>query len=90
MRLRLPGRRQPHRSILGPHQTPPPQPIRRRKLNRALHTIVNWRMLHAHQPTHCYLTRRRGEQKTDGEIRRCFKRYTARRLFRLMETAAST
>jgi transposase len=58
-----------------------------RKLNRALHTIVNWRMLHGHQPTQHYLTRRRAEQKSDNEIRRCLKRYTARHRFRLMETA---
>jgi transposase len=55
-----------------------------RQLNRALHVIVNWRMLH-HNTTHAYLTRRRAEQKTDPEIRRCPKRYTARQLFRLME-----
>jgi transposase len=56
-----------------------------RMLNRALHTIVNWRMVHGHEPTQHYLARRRAEQKTDPEIRRCLKRYTARRLFRLME-----
>jgi transposase len=60
-----------------------------RRLNRALHTIVNWRMIHGHEPTQHYLTRRRAQQKTDAEIRRCLKRYTARHLFRLMETAAS-
>ena len=58
-----------------------------RRLNRALHTIVNWRMIHGHEPTQHYLTRRRAQQKTDPEIRRCLKRYTARHLFRLMETA---
>jgi transposase len=57
-----------------------------RRLNRALHTIVNWRMIHGHEPTQHYLTRRRAQQKTDPEIRRCLKRYTARHLFRLMET----
>jgi len=56
-----------------------------RRLNRALHTIVNWRMIHSHQPTQHYLSRRRAQQKTDAEIRRCLKRYTARHLFRLME-----
>jgi transposase len=60
-----------------------------RQLNRALHTIVNWRMIHGHEPTQHYLTRRRSEQKSDAEIRRCLKRYTARHLFRLMETAAT-
>jgi hypothetical protein len=46
-------------------------------------------MLH-HAKTQRYLTRRRAEQKTDPEIRRCLKRYAARQLFRLMETAATT
>jgi transposase len=59
-----------------------------RQLNRALHTIVNWRMLHGHEPTQHYLARRRALQKTDAEIRRCLKRYTARHLFRLMEGSA--
>jgi transposase len=54
-----------------------------RQLNRALHIIVNWRMLHD-PPTRAYLTRR-NSQKTDSELRRCLKRYTARQLFRLME-----
>jgi transposase len=57
-----------------------------RNLNQALHTIVNWRMIHGHQPTQRYLTRRRTEQKSDAEIRRCLKRYTARHMLRLMET----
>jgi transposase len=60
-----------------------------RRLNRALHTIVNWRMIHGHEPTRYYLERRRAQQKTDPEIRRCLKRYTARHLFRLMEGAPS-
>jgi transposase len=59
-------------------------PFGDRQLNRALHVIVNWRMLH-HDGTRDYLTRRRAEQKTDAEIRRCLKRYAARQLFRLME-----
>ncbi|MEU2167925.1 hypothetical protein ACH47V_25490 [Micromonospora chersina] len=33
-----------------------------RQLNRALHTIVNWRMIHGHEPTRHYLTRRRAQQ----------------------------
>jgi len=47
-----------------------------RELNRALHVIINWRMLH-HETTQHYLVRRRAEQKTDPEIRRCLKRYAA-------------
>ncbi len=43
-------------------------------------------MIHGHQPTQHYLTRRRAQQKTDAEIRRCLKRYTARHLYRLMES----
>jgi transposase len=60
-----------------------------RELNRALHIIINWRMLH-HTTTHDYIARRRAGQKTDPEIRRCLKRYAARQLFRLMETTATT
>lgn len=60
-----------------------------RELNRALHVIVNWRMLH-HAATKDYLARRRAGQKTDHEIRRCLKRYAARQLFRIMETASDT
>ena len=60
-----------------------------RQLNRALHVIINWRMLH-HAKTQDYTTQRRAGQKTDPEIRRCLKRYAARQLFRLMETAATT
>lgn len=61
-----------------------------RRLNRALHTIVNWRMIHGHETTQHYLTRRRAQQMTDAEIRRCLKRYTARHLYRLMESSGRT
>jgi hypothetical protein len=39
-----------------------------RQLDRALHVIINWRMLH-HSQTQAYLARRAGH-KTDREIRR--------------------
>jgi hypothetical protein len=35
--------------------------------------------------TRAYTERRRGEGKTDREIRRCLKRYVARQLFRQLE-----
>jgi transposase len=60
-----------------------------RELNRALHVIITWRMLH-HTKTRTYTAQRRAEQKTDPEIRRCLKRYAARQLFRLMQTAPTT
>ena len=60
----------------------------RRQLSRALHVIINWRMLHESR-TQAYLARRAGH-KTEREIRRCLKRYAARQLFRLMETASAT
>lgn len=59
-----------------------------RKLNRALHTIVLWRM-NFHAETRAYWTRRRGEGKSDREIRRCLKRHLARRIFRLLEAVDS-
>jgi transposase len=58
-------------------------PFGDRQLNRALHVIINWRMLHDPR-TRAYLTGR-ATQKTEPELRRCLKRYAARQLFRLTE-----
>jgi transposase len=62
-----------------------------RQLNKALHQVAVTR-LRCHPPTHAYKTRRSAEGKTDREIRRCLKRYIARRVFRLLEhqTASQT
>ena len=46
-------------------------------------------MLHDDR-TRTYLNRRRAEQKSDAEIRRCLKRYTARSLYRLMESSIAS
>jgi hypothetical protein len=55
-----------------------------RRLNRTLHTIVVSRL--RYDPTsQAYAARRRAEGLTDAEIRRCLKRFVARRLFRLLE-----
>jgi len=59
-----------------------------RQLNRALHIVANNRMRH-HQETREYVERRRLENKTEREIRRCLKRYLARRFFKLLERAIS-
>lgn len=56
-----------------------------RQLNRALHTIAISRMNH-HGETRRYVKRRTAEGKSQREIRRCLKRYLARRLFKLLET----
>ena len=58
-----------------------------RHLNRALHTIVLSRMKH-HPETKAYVQRRVAEGKSCREIRRCLKRFVARRLFRLLESTA--
>jgi len=55
-----------------------------RQLNRALHTIVMWRM-NFHPETRAYTLRRRSEGKNDREVRRCLKRHLARRIFRLLK-----
>lgn len=57
-----------------------------RQLNRALHTIVLSRM-RFHPETKAYVARRTAEGRTPREIKRCLKRYVARRLFRLLETS---
>ena len=56
-----------------------------RLVNCALHTIVLSRLTH-HEETRRYAARRQAEGKSDREIRRCLKRFLARRLFRLMNT----
>jgi transposase len=55
-----------------------------RQLNRALHTIAICRL--RHDPvTQLYAARRAAEGKTPRDIKRCLKRYLARRLYRLLE-----
>ena len=55
-----------------------------RQLNRALHTIVLARVA-CHAETRAYVERRRAEGKTNREIRRCLKRYVARRVYKVLE-----
>jgi transposase len=57
-----------------------------RQLNCALHTIVLCRLKHD-PATRAYAARRLAEGKTPREIKRCLKRYLARRLFRLLEAS---
>jgi hypothetical protein len=57
-----------------------------RQLNRALHTIVLSRM-RFHPETKAYVTRRTAEGRTPREIKRCLKRYVARRLYRILEAS---
>ncbi|GHB88868.1 hypothetical protein GCM10010306_099900 [Streptomyces umbrinus] len=59
-----------------------------RRLNRALNVISVVRMVH-HPHTRAYVDRWRTEGKTDREIRRCLKRYLARRLYRHLINAAA-
>jgi transposase len=56
-----------------------------RALNRALHTIAVSRMTSCPR-TRDYADRRRGEGKSNAEIRRCLKRYISREIFRLLNT----
>jgi transposase len=57
-----------------------------RQLNCALHTIVLCRLKHD-PATRAYATRRLAEGKTPREIKRCLKRYLARRLYRILQAA---
>jgi transposase len=60
-----------------------------RQLNRALNVIAMVRMVHD-PGTRAYAERRRGEGKTDREIRRILKRYLARSIYRHLNTASTT
>jgi len=55
-----------------------------RQLNRALHLVAITRS-RSDRRTQDYIARRTAEGKSSREIRRCLKRYIARRLFRLLE-----
>ena len=55
-----------------------------RRLNMTLHQIVLSRMRYDPE-TQAYVNRRRAEGKSERDIRRCLKRFLARRLFRLLE-----
>jgi hypothetical protein len=58
-----------------------------RQVNRALHTIALARLAH-HAETRAYAAKRSAAGKTPREVKRCLKRYLARRLFRLLERSA--
>lgn len=53
-----------------------------RRLNSALHMAVITRSTH-HPETQAYVERRK-DHKTDREIRRCLKRYLARKVYRIL------
>src|SRR3954470_2916089 len=57
-----------------------------RQLNRAIYTIVLTR-LRLDPATRAYAERRRGQGRTDREIRRCLSRYVTRQLYRQLETS---
>ncbi|WP_349931701.1 IS110 family transposase [Glutamicibacter mishrai] len=58
-----------------------------RSLNAALHLAAITRMTHDDE-TRIYVEKRRAEGKTDREIRRCIKRYLARRVFKIFHVSA--
>lgn len=57
-----------------------------RRLNSTLHMVAITRMTHDEE-TRAYTERRRAEGRTDREIRRCIKRYLARRVFRTLSAS---
>lgn len=59
-----------------------------RSLNSALHMVAISRMTHDAE-TREYVEKRRAEGKTNREIRRCLKRYLARRVYRMLNTSAT-
>jgi transposase len=60
-----------------------------RQLNRALHGIAINRATHDPE-TVAYMARRTDEGKSKKETRRCLKRYLARKIYRLLNTATKT
>ncbi|QDY66478.1 IS110 family transposase [Glutamicibacter halophytocola] len=60
-----------------------------RTLNSALHMVAVTCMAHD-RTTREYVEKRRAEGKTDREIRRCLKRYLARRVFKILSAVSIT
>ena len=60
-----------------------------RALNSALHMAAITRMTH-HEGTREYIEKRRAQGRTDKEIRRCIKRYLARRVFRILNASVKS
>ena len=60
-----------------------------RQLNRALHLVAITRS-RCDAQTQAYIARRTSEGKSTREIRRCLKRYLARRVFKLLERLDKT
>jgi len=58
-----------------------------RQLNHALHVIAVTKM-RVDPETQRYVEKRRAEGRTDREIRRCLKRYIARRIYRYLNSVA--
>ena len=58
-----------------------------RALNSALHMVAVTKM-RDDEETRAYVKKRRAEQKTDREIRRCLKRFIARRVFKVLNATA--
>ena len=56
-----------------------------RRLNRALHMATVTRMVHDPE-TRAYVDKRHAQGRTTKEIRRCLKRYLARRIYRTLES----
>lgn len=59
-----------------------------RALNSALHMVAITKMTHDAE-TREYVEKRRAEHKTDKEIRRCIKRYLARRVYRTLNVSTA-
>lgn len=59
-----------------------------RTLNSTLHMVAISRMTHDTE-TRQYVEKRRAEHKTDKEIRRCIKRYLARRVYRTLNASTA-
>lgn len=60
-----------------------------RALNSALHMVAVNKMTHDAE-TRTYVEKRRAEGRTDREIRRCIKRYLARRVHRILNAPPSS
>jgi transposase len=83
------ARNQPDRGFQRPDHPAPAQPGRRQGAQPG-HPVIAGTRMRCDPDTIAYVTRRRAQDKTDREIRRCIKRYIARQLYRALTAALAT
>lgn len=80
---------EPNSGVFREHGQTSAEPGRRQGLNSGLHMVAVTRMTHD-PTTREYVEKRRAGGRSEKEIRRCIKRYFARRIYRTLNASSAT